>query len=74
MNENFKNLYNNYFNILKDNIPEYNRGNFYNIGHDILRAHMMAHIDYTNEKEIKKNYSLLTKKLMEMETLNSDIL
>lgn len=47
----FKNHYDNYFNILIDNILEYNRGNFYNIGHDVLRAHMMAHINYTNEEE-----------------------
>lgn len=47
----FKQLANQYFSTLKKWIPEYNRGNFYNIGNDVLREHMMAHINYENESE-----------------------
>lgn len=47
----FKQLMNQYFSTLKKWIPEYNRGNFYNIGNDVLREHMMAHINYENEEE-----------------------
>ena len=44
-------FYYGYFDVLKKCIPEQNRGNFKNIGHDVLRNHMMAHIKYTDEKE-----------------------
>lgn len=47
----FLDLYRTYFSTIKKFIPVENRGNFYNIGHDVLRNHMMAHINYTNEKE-----------------------
>jgi hypothetical protein len=38
-----------YFNTLKEMIPENKRGNFYSVVHQALRNHMMAHINY-NEK------------------------
>jgi radical SAM superfamily enzyme YgiQ (UPF0313 family) len=47
----FKDLYNDYFGILKKYVPENRRGNFFNIGHDVMRNHMTAHINYTDEKE-----------------------
>jgi radical SAM family protein len=42
----FKSLYDKYFEALKKNIPAKKRGNFYNIGHDVMQNHMMAHINY----------------------------
>jgi radical SAM superfamily enzyme YgiQ (UPF0313 family) len=47
----FKKLYDRYFNILKKHIPANNRANFYNIGNDVWREHMMAHINYQDEQE-----------------------
>lgn len=44
-------FYNNYFAELKKCIPEEKRGNFNNIGHDVLQSHMMAHQNYQDEKE-----------------------
>lgn len=44
-------FYYNYFDVLKKCIPEEKRGNFKNIGHDVLRNHMMAHFNYTDENE-----------------------
>ncbi|HLP49160.1 MAG TPA: hypothetical protein VK469_24680, partial [Candidatus Kapabacteria bacterium] len=44
-------FYYNYFDVLKKCIPEEKRGNFKNIGHDVLRNHMMAHMNYSDEKE-----------------------
>jgi hypothetical protein len=44
-------FYYNYFDVLKKCIPEEKRGNFKNIGHDVLRNHMMAHLHYQDEKE-----------------------
>jgi hypothetical protein len=44
-------FYYNYFDVLEQCIPNENRGNFKNIGHDVLRNHMMAHLHYRDEKK-----------------------
>lgn len=49
--ERFSELYNRYFNVLKQCIPQPKRGNFYNMGHDVLQFHMMAHLNYKTEEE-----------------------
>lgn len=41
----FRELYENYFDVLRRNIPENKRGNFYSIGHDVLRNHMMSYLN-----------------------------
>ena len=50
-NEEFKELYNKYFAVLRKYIPENKRGNFFNIGHDVMRNHMTAHIHRCDGKE-----------------------
>lgn len=45
----FKEIYTRYFHSLKEYIPESNWGNFYNIGHDVLRNHMMACFNRNDE-------------------------
>jgi radical SAM superfamily enzyme YgiQ (UPF0313 family) len=49
--EAFNEIDNKYFDTLKEYVPENKRGNFYNIGQDVLRNHMMAHLNKKNEKE-----------------------
>lgn len=49
--EKFKELYNKYFRILAEYVPPDKQGNFYNIGHDVLRNHMIAHINKVNERQ-----------------------
>ena len=49
--EKFKELYNKYFDILKEYVPPDKQGNFYNIGHDVLRNHMIAHVNKVDEKQ-----------------------
>lgn len=44
----FNDIYNRYFDLLKEYIPVNKRKNFYNIGHDVLRNQMMAHLNYKN--------------------------
>lgn len=44
-------FYYGYFDVLRKCIPEEKRGNFKNIGHDLLQKHMMAHLDYQDEEE-----------------------
>ncbi len=43
----FSKSYSEYFDALKDSVPLDKRGNFYNIGHDVLRYHMMSWPYYT---------------------------
>lgn len=45
----FRRLYDNYSTRLQDYIPEEKRGNFYNILHDVLQNHMMAHLNDKNK-------------------------
>jgi len=54
--------YYNYFDVLKRCIPEQKRGNFKNIGHDVLRNHMMAHLHYKDEKEYCQLVKILISK------------
>jgi hypothetical protein len=64
----FKDIYQRYFNFLRKSLPENNWGNFYNIGHDVLRNHMMAHFNQVNMKkdddEKRTNYNELVKLLI----------
>lgn len=47
-----RDIYDRYFDALRGYISERKkRGNFYNIGHDVLQNHMMAHLNYQNERE-----------------------
>jgi radical SAM superfamily enzyme YgiQ (UPF0313 family) len=45
----FLEFYRKYFDTLREFIPPQRRGNFYNIGHDVLRNHMMAYTNYKDE-------------------------
>ncbi len=56
----FKELYTEYFMVLRKHVPENRRGNFYNIGHDVLRNHMIAHI----HQEDKDAYMTLVKQIV----------
>lgn len=44
-------FYYGYFDVLKKCIPGEKQGNFKNIGHDVMRNHMMAHLNYKDERE-----------------------
>lgn len=49
----FKEIYRDYFNILAQCVPEYKQGNFYSIGHDVLRNHLLAFLRQDNEKKYR---------------------
>ncbi len=55
-----RSIYDKYFDILRKYVSEKKRGNFYNIGHDVLQNHMMAHLHYTDETK----YGELAKELI----------
>jgi radical SAM superfamily enzyme YgiQ (UPF0313 family) len=42
----FRGILDRYFEVLKSSIPPDRQGNLYKIGHEVLRNHMMAHINY----------------------------
>jgi radical SAM superfamily enzyme YgiQ (UPF0313 family) len=44
-------VHKNYFEFLKEHIPANRRRHIYNIGHEVLKNHMMAHINVKNENE-----------------------
>ena len=52
--------YDRYFNALADFVPKGQRGNFFNIGKDVMRNHMMAHI----HAQDRDDYIELTKILV----------
>ncbi|MCX6581867.1 MAG: radical SAM protein [Candidatus Aminicenantes bacterium] len=52
--EEFKELYNKYFELLRLYVPADKQGNFFNIGHDVMRNHLSAHIHYKNEDEYRE--------------------
>lgn len=52
-------FYYGYFDVLRECIPKEKRGNFKNIGHDVLQNHMMAHLNYQDEKEYIKLVKIL---------------
>lgn len=56
-------FYRAYFNILKECIPREKQGNFYNIGHDVLRNHMMAHTNYQNREKYLELVKLIIYKI-----------
>lgn len=58
----FLELYDKYFKILKEVIPRDRRGNFYNVGNDVLRNHMMAYTNYTDREEYNQLVSTLVEK------------
>ncbi|MCP4147094.1 MAG: hypothetical protein GY757_05025, partial [bacterium] len=59
----FKELYDLYFETLRQGIPREKQGNFYNIGNDVWREHMMAHINYEDEEKYIRLVEILIDKI-----------
>ncbi len=60
--EDFKEIYNRYFDSLRKMVPGDKRGNFFSLGHDLLQNHMMAYLNCENKNE--KEYKELIKTLV----------
>jgi radical SAM superfamily enzyme YgiQ (UPF0313 family) len=58
----FRKLYDEYFEILREVISEDKTGNFYNIGNDVLRNHMMVYLYYADEKECERSIKIFIQK------------
>ncbi|HLP57986.1 MAG TPA: radical SAM protein [Candidatus Deferrimicrobium sp.] len=72
--ETFQNSYKDYFQQLKKTIPPTHWGNFYNLGHDVLQTHMMAHINYTDKEDYIDLVKLLVYHTYYYEIRREDIL
>lgn len=64
-------FYKNYFDMLRECVPVEKQGNFNNIGHDVLQNHMMAHQNYTNEKEYAELVKILIYKSYYVEVVDT---
>ena len=49
--EEFRKIYYRYYKILEKYLPANKKGNFYNMGSVVIRNHMMAHLEYTDEEQ-----------------------
>lgn len=50
MEESFRSSYDQYFDIVQQAVPGFKRGNFFNIGMDVMRNQMMAYINKTDDE------------------------
>lgn len=55
----FKAVYQEYFSRLSEFIPDTHRGNFYNVGHDVLRNHLMAGFNRDDEEQYNRLVRIL---------------
>jgi radical SAM superfamily enzyme YgiQ (UPF0313 family) len=47
----FRELHDRYFDVLQQVIPKYKQGNIFNIGNQVLRNHMMAHLNRIDDEK-----------------------
>jgi radical SAM superfamily enzyme YgiQ (UPF0313 family) len=66
-------FYYGYFDVLRKCIPEEKMGNFKNIGHDVLRSHMMAYLNYQDETVYSELVKLLIYKTYYVQVEQSHI-
>jgi radical SAM superfamily enzyme YgiQ (UPF0313 family) len=78
--EEFRELQNDYFNRLIEYIPQGNRLHLYNIGHEVLKNHMMAYLEKKDQKEYVQLVKILVFKTFfsniadnQVDELNSEI-
>lgn len=55
-------IYDKYFDTLRQYVSEDKQGNYYNLGHEVLQNHLMAHLNYIKEREYIELVKILTHK------------
>ncbi len=71
--ENLRECRDRYYHVLKENIPANKRRHLYNIGHEVLKNHMMAHLHYENEKDYRELVKIVVFKTFFCELDNQQI-
>ncbi|MCP4147328.1 MAG: B12-binding domain-containing radical SAM protein [bacterium] len=61
----FQELTDRYFNRLKEFVPMEKQGNVHNLGNEVLRHHLMAHLNFSEGKATEKEYLALVSLLVE---------
>jgi radical SAM superfamily enzyme YgiQ (UPF0313 family) len=57
----FRELFDQYYTLLQEYIPEDRQGNIFNIGNQVLRNHMMAHLNYQDREKYIKLVKILVR-------------
>lgn len=58
----FRNIYDDYLELLKASIPGHKQGNFYNIVNEVLQNHLMAYLNYEDEVEYRELVKIIIQK------------
>ncbi|MCP4221104.1 MAG: radical SAM protein [bacterium] len=58
----FREIYDDYFALLANYIPQTRQGNLFNIGNQVIRNHLTAHLNYTVEEEYRELVKILVYK------------
>lgn len=66
--------YNSYFEQLEKFVPEDKKGNFYNIGSDVLQKHMMAYINRQEEQAYQKLVKILIAQTFYIQIKDSQVM
>jgi hypothetical protein len=76
INETINDIYLEYFKKLKQFIPGNRQGNFYNIGNDVLRNHLMAHLNRNGagESQYKELVKIVVQKTFYHEVESSQVM
>ncbi len=62
INQKLRNQYDLYLERLKGFIPYEKRGNFVNVGHDVMLNHMLAHVNHTDEEQYEELVEIIVYK------------
>lgn len=57
----FRELFDQYYTLLQEYIPEHRQGNIFNIGNQVLHNHMMAHLNYQDREKYIKLVKILVR-------------
>ncbi len=70
----FTDMYDRYFDILRQNVPENKQGNFLSVGQDVLNNQMMAYLNYTDEAKYLELVNVLIQKSFYIDMENEEVL
>jgi hypothetical protein len=69
----FNELYDRYFVLLGQKVPDEKKGNFFSVGHDVLRNQLMAYLNYTQESEYLDLVKMLIYKSFYVRVADGDV-
>ncbi|MCP4153891.1 MAG: radical SAM protein, partial [bacterium] len=70
----FTELYDKYFDVIRKNVPKNKQGNFFSIGHDVLRNHLLAYQNYEDENQYRELMKILVAKSFYIDMEEGEVL